>query len=184
MAIINIPPATERPQSLREYVGGRQSTPVLIATILLRHPASNKMEVATLRNATSIQVPARYQGAGLRPPSKRAERIPTTPVLPGLVKTQLLARESFTAKRRAHQELMIRQAAARNADDASLNCHLPHKAVSRDSVGNRACEGVHAVVAAAVGDDAGDAADGDDDLQVVRPHRLEGVLQGFLVALQ
>ena len=121
-------------------------------------------------------MPARYQGAGLRPPSKRAERIPTTPVLPGLARTQLLARESFTAKRRAHQEL-IRQAAVRNADDASLNCHLPHRAVSRDSVGKRACEGVRAVVAAAVEDHAGDAADGDDDFQVVRPHRVEGELR-------
>ena len=89
-------------------------------------------------------MPARYQGAGLRPPSKRAERIPTTPVLPGLVNTQLLARESFTAKRRAHQELN-RQAAVRNADDASLNCHLPHRAASRDSVGKRACDGHDAV---------------------------------------
>ena len=78
---------------------------------------------------------------------------------------------------------MNRQAAVRNADDASLNCQLPHKAVSRDSVGKQACEGVPAAVAAAVGDHAGDAADGDDDFQVVRPHRVEGELRGFLVAL-
>ena len=41
----------------------------------------------------------------------------------------------------------------------------------------RACVGVHAVCAAAVEDDAGDTGDEDDDFQVVRPHRLEGVVQ-------
>ena len=47
----------------------------------------------------------------------------------------------------------------------------------------RACVEVPAAVAAAVEDGAGEAADGDDDLQVLRPHRVEGELRGFLVAL-
>ena len=46
-----------------------------------------------------------------------------------------------------------------------------------------ACVGVCAVSAAAVEDDAGDAGGGDDDFQVVRPHRIEGELRGLLVAL-
>ena len=78
---------------------------------------------------------------------------------------------------------MIRQAAARDADGASLNCHLPHKAVSKDSAGIPACVGVRAVGTAAVEDDAGDTGDEDDDFQVARPHRLEGELRGLLVAL-
>ena len=69
---------------------------------------------------------------------------------------------------------MIRQAAVRNADDASLNCHLPHRAVSRDSVGKRACEGVRAVVAAAVEDHAGDAADGTTIFKSYAPTASRG----------
>ena len=47
----------------------------------------------------------------------------------------------------------------------------------------RACVKVPAAVAAAVEDGAGEAADGDDDLQVVRPHRVEGEMRGFLITL-
>ena len=39
MAIINIPPATERPQGMRESKGGWQSTPVLIALMFAHHSA-------------------------------------------------------------------------------------------------------------------------------------------------
>ena len=70
---------------------------------------------------------------------------------------------------------MNRQAAVRNADDASLNCQLPHKTVSRDSVGNRACDEDDAVGAAAVGVVDVETGDEDDNHQVVRPRRLEGV---------
>ena len=99
-----------------------------------------------------------------------------TPVLPGLVKHNSWP----VIHSRPNEELIksgIRQAAVCNADDASLNCHLPRKAVSKDSAGIPACVGVRADVAAAVGVGVAETGDEDDDFQVVRPHRLEGVLQ-------
>ena len=88
VAITNIPPATERPTGVRESRGGRQSTPVLIALESLNIQLKTKWKLQHLgSNFNSGDLPAFYQGAGLRPSLEEGNRSPTTPVVAGLVKT-------------------------------------------------------------------------------------------------
>ena len=88
VAITNIPPATERPTGVRESKGGRRSTPVLIALESLNIQLKTQRKSQHLgSNFNSADLPAFYQGAGLRPTLEEGNRSPATPVVAGLVKT-------------------------------------------------------------------------------------------------
>ena len=92
VAIINIPPATERPTGVREFKGGLRSTPVLIALDALIIQLKTKWQQQRLgSNFNSSVLPAPYQGAGLRLTLQEGSRSPTTPVVAGLVKNKTLS---------------------------------------------------------------------------------------------